>query len=104
MALKRLTPTSLGLTALAAGAFAATLFVAAAPAQDAQPELKSAKIEFVPGERTVFFEDFSDMLPDEPPARWKVREGTVALRTGGGVHELYAADGVNLTSGSFVMP
>jgi outer membrane protein OmpA-like peptidoglycan-associated protein len=107
MPLNRLTSSSLWLTALAAGAIAAaTLFVAPAPAQDAgaQPELKSAKIEFVPGERTVFFEDFSDMLPDEPPARWKVREGTVSLRTGGGVHELYAADGVNITSGSFVMP
>ena len=69
-----------------------------------QPELKSTKIEFVPGEKVVYFEDFSDMAEDEPPPHWKVRDGTVALRTGGGIRELYAENSVNLTSGSFTMP
>ena len=104
-----ITRSSLFRVSLAAGALAAAaLFAAAAASQSdaagAQPELKSAKIEFAPGERTVLFDDFSDMLPDEPPPHWKVREGTVALRTGGGVHELYAENSVNLTSGKFVMP
>src|SRR5690348_10652130 len=53
-------------------------FESAAPAQNAasdkssQPELKAAKIDFVPGEKTIFFDDFSDMAADEPPPHWKV--------------------------------
>ncbi len=69
-----------------------------------QPDLKSTKIEFLPGERTIFFEDFSDMAEDEPPPHWKVREGTVELRTGGGIRELYAEKNVHLTSASFDAP
>ncbi len=69
-----------------------------------QPELKATKIEFVPGERTIFYEDFSDMTEGEPPPHWKVREGTVELRTGGGIRELYAESGVHLFSPSFAIP
>jgi len=54
-----------------------------------QPDLKSAKIEFVPGEKTIFYDDFSDMAADEPPPHWKVREAKVELKTGGSVRELY---------------
>jgi outer membrane protein OmpA-like peptidoglycan-associated protein len=77
---------------------------ASPPSAGGQPDLKSTKIEFVPGERTVWFEDFSDMAPDDPPPHWKVRDGTVQLRMGGGTRELYSETGVNLTSESFVMP
>jgi len=77
---------------------------AAGGSGSAQPELKATKIEFVPGERTVFFEDFSDMAEDEPPPHWKVRNGTVELRTGGNIRELYSEKGVDLTSGSFEIP
>jgi len=70
----------------------------------AQPELKSTKIEFVPGEKTIFYDDFSDMVEDEPPPHWKVRNGKVELRTGGNIHELYAADSVSLTSPSIDIP
>jgi outer membrane protein OmpA-like peptidoglycan-associated protein len=70
----------------------------------AQPDLKTTKIEFIPGERTIFLDDFSDMVPDEPPPHWKVRNGTVDLKIGGDVRELYAAKDVNLTSPSFVIP
>jgi outer membrane protein OmpA-like peptidoglycan-associated protein len=69
-----------------------------------QPELKATKIEFVPGERVVFFDDFSDMVEDEPPPHWKVRDGKVELRTGGGIRELHAEDTVDLTSPSFAIP
>jgi OmpA-OmpF porin, OOP family len=69
-----------------------------------QPEMKSIKMDFIPGEKTIFFDDFSDMAQDEPPPHWKVREGTVDLRTGGGVRELYSKDNVQLTSPSFVIP
>jgi len=73
-------------------------------ASGAQPDLKTTKIEFIPGEKTIFFEDFSDMAPDEPPPHWKVRDGTVDLRIGGNVRELYAEKDVHLTSPSFVIP
>ena len=78
--------------------------ISAKAAPGGQPELKATKIEFIPGERTVFFDDFSDMVEDEPPPHWKVREGTVELRTGGGIRELYADKDVQLTSPSFVIP
>lgn len=46
------------------------------------------KIDFIPGEKTVFFDDFSDMAEDEPPPHWKLRDGKVELRTGGGIRQL----------------
>lgn len=91
---------------LGAAAAAAAFFMGvSAFAQGApQPELKSAKIEFVPGERTILFDDFSDMVPDEPPPHWKVREGKVELKMGGGVRELYNEGGVQLTSPKIAVP
>ena len=80
------------------------LFMPAFAQDSAQPELKSAKIEFVPGERTIFFDDFSDMVPDEPPPHWKVRDGKVELKTGGTVRELYNDGGVQLTSPKITVP
>jgi OmpA-OmpF porin, OOP family len=112
-------------SALFRGGFAASVFVAAviglggltlaastsryssAPvAQNAaqQPEMKSVKIEFVPGERAIFFDDFSDTAADEPPAHWKVRDGKVDIKSGSGMHELYAEEGVQITSPPFVVP
>ena len=76
----------------------------AAPAAGGQPDLKSTPIEFVPGERTIFFDDFSDMDPDEPPPHWKVRGGTVELRTGGDVRELDADKDLGMQSPKFVVP
>ena len=77
----------------AGGSNSSTGMNAAAPAggAGAQPELKSVKIDFVPGERTIFFDDFSDMAEDEPPPHWKVRGAPIELRTGGGIRELYSA-------------
>jgi outer membrane protein OmpA-like peptidoglycan-associated protein len=72
-----------------------------------QPELKSARIDFIPGERTIFFDDFSDMEPDEPPPHWKLREGRAELRTGGDVHELYSGttgNSLHLTSPKIAVP
>jgi outer membrane protein OmpA-like peptidoglycan-associated protein len=66
--------------------------------------LKSAKIEFIPGEKTVFYDDFTDMAKDEPPPHWKVREGKVELKVGGDLRELYNEGGVNLTSPQIAVP
>jgi OmpA-OmpF porin, OOP family len=69
-----------------------------------QPELKSAKIEFIPGERTIFYDDFTDMAKDEPPPHWKVRDGKVDLKVGGDLRELYNEGGVQLTSPQIAVP
>jgi outer membrane protein OmpA-like peptidoglycan-associated protein len=91
-------------SASAASASSGAKPAAAGGAPAAQPEMKSNKIEFVPGERTVYFDDNSDWVDGEPPPHWKVRDGTVELRSGGGVNELYAAQDVHLTSASVVIP
>ena len=69
-----------------------------------QPQLSSIKIDFIPGERTVFFDDFSDMAQDEPPPHWKLRGHPIELHIGQDVRELYAADGCELTSGPIKVP
>lgn len=94
-AIPRIAAALVGFIALAASCAAQSR--AAAPAAD-QPQMKSTTIEFVPGEKTIFFDDFSDMEDDAPPPHWKVREGKVELRTGGGTQELYAAEGVTLST------
>jgi outer membrane protein OmpA-like peptidoglycan-associated protein len=76
----------------------------AGAAGGSQPDFKTVKIDFVPGERTVLYDDFSDMQQDEPPPHWRLRDGKVDLRIAGNVRELYAADSVNLFSPNFVLP
>jgi OOP family OmpA-OmpF porin len=53
-----------------------------------QPNLTAVKADFIPGEKTIFFDDFTDMAGDEPPPHWKVRGGTAELRVGQGVRQL----------------
>jgi outer membrane protein OmpA-like peptidoglycan-associated protein len=53
-----------------------------------QPNLTAVKSDFVPGDKLIFFDDFTDMRGDEPPPHWKVRGGTAELRTGGEVRQL----------------
>lgn len=70
---------------------AAAAAPAAKPASgtaSSQPNLTASKAEFVPGEKTIFYDDFSDMAGDAPPPHWKVRDGMTELRTGGDVRQL----------------
>lgn len=53
-----------------------------------QPDLTAVKSDFVPGEKLIFYDDFTDMAGDEPPPHWKVRGGTAELRTAGAVRQL----------------
>lgn len=69
-----------------------------------QPNFSTVRIDFVPGERTVFYDDFSDMAQDEPPPHWRLRENPVELRVAGPVRELYASQNTNLTSPSIAIP
>jgi len=61
---------------------------AAAPQAGGQPDLKAVKADFIPGEKALFLDDFTDMAGDEPPPHWKVRGGTAELRVGQGVRQL----------------
>jgi uncharacterized protein len=51
------------------------------------------KADFVPGDKIIFYDDFSDMVGDEPPPHWKVRGGAVELRVGSGVRQLTVMSG-----------
>lgn len=88
----------------ASAAGAAAPIAAAGATGGGQPEFKTVRIDFVSGERTVFYDDFSDMAQDEPPPHWRLRNGKVDLRVAGDVRELYATDWVNLFSPNFVLP
>jgi outer membrane protein OmpA-like peptidoglycan-associated protein len=78
---------------------------AAATDANGQPILTATKIDFVPGEKTVFYDDFSDMATDEPPPHWKVRgDGPVELRTGGGIRELTITKNTDMYSSKFAIP
>jgi OmpA-OmpF porin, OOP family len=60
-------------------------------AGSSQPNLTAVKSDFVPGDKLIFYDDFTDMRGDEPPPHWKVRGGTAELRTAGDVRQLTLA-------------
>ena len=86
--------------ALTKGLFLCTVAVAAAVVvgqtrtvraqASKQPEFKTLKADFVPGEKTIFFDDFTDMGPGDPPPHFKVRGAAPELREAAGVRELAA--------------
>jgi outer membrane protein OmpA-like peptidoglycan-associated protein len=61
---------------------------AAAPSTSGQPNFTLVKDEFIPGDNTVFYDDFSDMGPGDAPPHFKVRGGTPDLMEGGGAKQL----------------
>ena len=65
---------------------------AAAPqvGASAQPDLTTVKTDFTPGEKTIFYDDFSDMAAGDAPSHFKVRGPAPELRVGGGIHQLTA--------------
>lgn len=80
-----------------------------APAQSAaasvnQPDLTTIKADFIPGEKTIFYDDFSDMAGDEPPPHWKVRGAGLALKAGGGIRQLTATGKSTLTPNLKTLP
>ncbi len=81
----------------AAPAVAAPQAAPAAPAASAQPDLTAVKADFIPGEKTIFFDDFSDMAGDEPPPHWKVRGGSVVLKVAPGIRQMTTSAAVTMT-------
>jgi outer membrane protein OmpA-like peptidoglycan-associated protein len=64
-----------------------------------QPDLTAVKSDFVPGDKLIFYDDFTDMAGDESPPHWKVRGGTAELQVGEGIRQLTMA-----THGMYVSP
>lgn len=73
-------------------------------AQAPQPEFKTLKAEFVPGEKTLFFDDFSDMKVGEAPPHFKVRGATMELREAGATRELTAMANCTMTPNLNALP
>ena len=57
-------------------------------AQTAQPEMTTLKSTFIPGDKTIFYDDFTDMTADDAPPHFKVRGAAPALQAAGDVRQL----------------
>lgn len=61
---------------------------AAAATSQPQPEFKSLRAAFVPGEKTLFYDDFSDMGEGDAPPHFMVRGAAPDLRASGSLRQL----------------
>ena len=61
-----------------------------------QPELTAVKADFMPGEKTIFYDDFTDMAAGDAPSHFKVRGPAPELRVGGGIRQLTAVQSGSL--------
>ena len=103
-ALSSFQPATPAAPAAAATAPAPAAPAAAATAASVQPNLAEVKVDFVPGEKTIFYDDFTDMAPDEPPPHWKVRGGEARLLVGANLRELDIDGNTSLTSPALPVP
>ncbi len=69
-----------------------------------QPEFKTVKADFVPGEKTVFFDDFTDMAPGDAPPHLKVRGAAPELKEAGAVRQLTFAKNCTVTPNLTSLP
>jgi outer membrane protein OmpA-like peptidoglycan-associated protein len=83
---------SLSSTLILAGWLPLGVMGAPAPPQAAgaaaQPEMTTLKSTFVPGDKTLFYDDFTDMTADEAPPHFKVRGAAPELKAGGNIRQL----------------
>jgi outer membrane protein OmpA-like peptidoglycan-associated protein len=54
----------------------------------AQPEMTTLKSTFVPGEKTIFYDDFTDMTAGDAPSHFKVRGAAPELKAAGAIRQL----------------
>ncbi|MEA3461514.1 MAG: OmpA family protein [Bacteroidota bacterium] len=66
---------------------------AGAEAQEAKPELKWAKYDFVPGDRVIFEDDLVGEENGEFPSRWDLVTGNVEIAEFGGENVIMFRDG-----------
>ena len=64
--------------------------LAQAPAASTQPQFTTLKADFVPGEKAIFFDDFTDMAAGDAPLHFKSRGAAPELRASGDVRQLTA--------------
>jgi outer membrane protein OmpA-like peptidoglycan-associated protein len=62
--------------------------VATSAAAQEQPPFTTIRAEFVPGERTIFFDDFSDMIAGAAPSHFRVRGAAPELSVSGTLRQL----------------
>jgi OOP family OmpA-OmpF porin len=55
-----------------------------------QPEMTTLKATFIPGDKTLFYDDFTDMTADDAPPHFKIRGAAPELRSAGSVRQLTA--------------
>lgn len=72
---------------------------AAPPVGSDQPDFTALKDDFIPGEKVVFYDDFTDMSADEAPPHWKVRGNAVTLMAAGALRQLNVGNRTTLTPG-----
>jgi hypothetical protein len=70
---------------------------AANPGASAQPNFTAMKDDFIPGEKIILYDDFTDMAPDEAPPHWKVRGSAVTLLASGALRQLNVGNRTTLT-------
>lgn len=74
---------------------------AAAPAGDpgtgSQLNFTALKDDFIPGEKLLLYDDFTDMEPDEAPPHWKVRGTPVTLMGAGASRQIAVGDRTYMT-------
>jgi outer membrane protein OmpA-like peptidoglycan-associated protein len=88
-----------------AGASVPAAPAAAAPAANpvagqaagSQPDFTALKDDFIPGEKVILYDDFTDMAPDEAPPHWKVRGPAVTLLASGALRQLNVGSRTTLT-------
>ena len=69
----------------------------AGPATTGQPDFTVLKDDFIPGEKVILYDDFTDMAPDEAPPHWKVRGNAVTLLASGALRQLNVGNRTTLT-------
>jgi OOP family OmpA-OmpF porin len=93
---------------LCVGLAVAVTFVqsaAAAPQSTTkQPEFTTLKADFVPGEKTLFFDDFTDMTAGDPPLHFKSRGAATELRESGALRQLTVVGNSTLTPNLTALP
>jgi outer membrane protein OmpA-like peptidoglycan-associated protein len=69
----------------------------AGQAAGSQPDFTVLKDDFIPGEKVILYDDFTDMAPDEAPPHWKVRGNAVTLLASGALRQLNVGSRTTLT-------
>jgi OmpA-OmpF porin, OOP family len=54
----------------------------------AQPEMTTLKSTFIPGDKTLFYDDFTDMAAGDAPPHFKIRGAAPELKAGGNIRQL----------------